>query len=127
MTAMDRKRELRPPWQRAAKLILSKADVMTVSRALRLTLFYDAKLGLHRLAVGSSPYQGQLRARECQACWPHSVAFSAGGDGGGGLFDQSKCGQVAAIIAAADAVSMVRLSVRKGTIVVLRVDGVDKK
>ena len=36
MTAMDRDRELRQHWQRAAKLILSKADVLTVSRALEL-------------------------------------------------------------------------------------------
>jgi len=34
MTAMDKKRELRQHWQRAAKLILAKADVMTVSRSL---------------------------------------------------------------------------------------------
>jgi hypothetical protein len=31
-------------WQRAAKLILAQADVVTVSRSLELALFYDAKL-----------------------------------------------------------------------------------
>ena len=49
MTAMDRKRELRPQWQRAAKLILSKADVLTVSRALGLALLYDAKLDVSKV------------------------------------------------------------------------------
>ena len=49
MTAMDRKRELRPQWQRAAKLILSKADVLPVSRALGLALFYDAKLDVSKM------------------------------------------------------------------------------
>jgi hypothetical protein len=48
-TAMDRKRELRPQWQRAAKLILSKADVSTVSRALGLALLYDAKLDVSKV------------------------------------------------------------------------------
>jgi hypothetical protein len=31
-------------WQQVAKLILAKEDVLTVSRALELELFYDAKL-----------------------------------------------------------------------------------
>ena len=44
MTAMGKQRELRQHWQRAAKLILAKADVLTVSRALELALFVDAKL-----------------------------------------------------------------------------------
>src|SRR5262249_27366018 len=34
MTGMDKKRELRTHWQRVAKLILAKEDVLTVSRAL---------------------------------------------------------------------------------------------
>jgi hypothetical protein len=51
MTAMDRKRELRPQWQRAAKLILSNADVLTVSRALGLALFYDGKLDVSKIAA----------------------------------------------------------------------------
>jgi hypothetical protein len=49
MTAMDRKRELHQHWQRAAKLILSKADVLTISRALELALFYDAKLDVSKV------------------------------------------------------------------------------
>jgi hypothetical protein len=49
MTAMDPKRELRQHWQRACKLILAKEDVMTVSRALELALFMDAKLDVSKL------------------------------------------------------------------------------
>jgi hypothetical protein len=41
---MDKKRELRTHWQRVAKLVLAKADVLTVSRTLELALFMDAKL-----------------------------------------------------------------------------------
>ncbi len=44
MTNMGKKRELRTHWQRACKLILAKEDVLTVSRALELALFMDAKL-----------------------------------------------------------------------------------
>jgi hypothetical protein len=36
MTAMGKERELRQHWQRACKLILAKADVLDVSRALEL-------------------------------------------------------------------------------------------
>jgi hypothetical protein len=46
MTGMGKKRELRGHWQRACKLILAKEDVLTVSRALELALFMDAKLNL---------------------------------------------------------------------------------
>jgi hypothetical protein len=46
MTSMGKKRELRTQWQRACKLILAKEDVLTVSRALELALFMDAKLVL---------------------------------------------------------------------------------
>jgi hypothetical protein len=35
---------LRSQWQRVAKLILAEEDVATVSRALELALFVDAKL-----------------------------------------------------------------------------------
>jgi hypothetical protein len=49
MTAMGGQREARQHWQRAAKLILSKSDVMTVSRALELALFKDAKLGVSKV------------------------------------------------------------------------------
>jgi hypothetical protein len=44
MTGIGKKRELRTHWQRVAKLILAKEDALTVSRALELALFYDAKL-----------------------------------------------------------------------------------
>ena len=49
MTGMGKQRELRSHWQRACKLILAKADVMTVSRALELALFYDAKLDVSKV------------------------------------------------------------------------------
>jgi hypothetical protein len=49
MTGMEKKRELRSHWQRACKLILAKADVLTVSRALELALFMDAKLDVSKL------------------------------------------------------------------------------
>jgi hypothetical protein len=44
MTSIGKKRELRDHWQRVAKMVLAKDDVLTVSRALELALFYDAKL-----------------------------------------------------------------------------------
>jgi hypothetical protein len=46
MTGMGKKRELLSHWQRIAKLILAKEDVLTVSRALEL---YDAKLDVSRI------------------------------------------------------------------------------
>jgi len=49
MTAMGKQREARQHWQRAAKLILSKSDVMTVSRALELALFMDAQLDVSKV------------------------------------------------------------------------------
>ena len=49
MTSIGKQRELRQHWQRACKLILAKADVMTVSRALELALFMDADLDVSKL------------------------------------------------------------------------------
>jgi hypothetical protein len=49
MTGMGKKRELRSHWQRVAKLILAKEDVLTVSRAPELALFMDAKLDVSQL------------------------------------------------------------------------------
>jgi hypothetical protein len=49
ITNIGRKRELRSHWQRIAKLILAKEDVLTVSRALELALFMDAKLDVSKL------------------------------------------------------------------------------
>jgi hypothetical protein len=49
MTSMGNKREVRAHWQRIAKLILAKEDVLTVSRALELALFMDAKLGVSKV------------------------------------------------------------------------------
>jgi hypothetical protein len=43
------KRELLNHWQRVAKLILAKEGVLTVSRALELALFYDAKLDVSKI------------------------------------------------------------------------------
>jgi hypothetical protein len=53
MTAMDKQRELRQRWQRVAKLILAKENVLTVSRALELALFMDAKLDVVAIASRS--------------------------------------------------------------------------
>jgi len=41
MTSIGKKRELLSHWQRVAKLVLAKEDVLTVSRALGLALFMD--------------------------------------------------------------------------------------
>jgi hypothetical protein len=48
MTSMGKKRELRTQWQRVAKLVLAKEDVLTVSRTLELALFMDAKLDVSK-------------------------------------------------------------------------------
>jgi len=55
MAAMDKNRELRTPWQRVCKLILAKEDVLTVSRALELALFRDAKLDVSKVRQNESP------------------------------------------------------------------------
>ena len=49
MTGMGKQRELRTQWQRVAKLILAKEDARTVSRALELALFMDAKLDVSKV------------------------------------------------------------------------------
>jgi hypothetical protein len=49
MTGIGKKREVRSQWQRVAKLILAKEDALTVSRALELALFYDAKLDVSKI------------------------------------------------------------------------------
>ena len=49
MTGIGKKRELRSQWQRVAKLILAQEDVRTVSRALELALFMDAKLDVSKV------------------------------------------------------------------------------
>ena len=49
MTGICKQRELRQHWQRVCKLILAKEDVLTVSRALELALFMDAKLDVSQL------------------------------------------------------------------------------
>jgi hypothetical protein len=51
MTAMNKQRELRQRWQRVAKLILAKENVLTVSRALELALFMDAKLDVAKVSA----------------------------------------------------------------------------
>ena len=49
LTNMGEQRELRVPRQRACKLILAKANVLTVSRALEPALFIDAKLAVSKV------------------------------------------------------------------------------
>jgi hypothetical protein len=46
-------------WQRACRLILAKADVMTVSRALELALFMDAALDVSN-ALGNKSRGGAM-------------------------------------------------------------------
>jgi hypothetical protein len=48
---MGEKRELRTHRQRACKLILAREDALTVSRALELALFMDAKLDVSKVAA----------------------------------------------------------------------------
>ena len=43
LTNMGKQRELRQRWQRIAKLILAKENVLTVSRALELALFHGCQ------------------------------------------------------------------------------------
>jgi hypothetical protein len=57
MTAMGKQREARQHW--AAKLILSKSNVMTVSRALELALFMDAKLDMSKVRCSPAFSQAQ--------------------------------------------------------------------
>jgi hypothetical protein len=49
MTGIGKKRELLSHWQRVAKLVLAKEDVLTVSRALELALFYDTKVDVSKV------------------------------------------------------------------------------
>jgi hypothetical protein len=53
MTSIGKKREMLNPWQPVAMPILAKEDVLTVSRALELALFYGAELDV--AAIGMSP------------------------------------------------------------------------
>jgi hypothetical protein len=55
MTAMGKQRELRQHWQRAAKLIPAKADVMEVSRALELALFMTPSSTCRKCRRNESP------------------------------------------------------------------------
>jgi hypothetical protein len=48
MTGMGKRRELRSQWQRVAKLILAKEDVLTVSRGLEL-VYLDDKLDVSKV------------------------------------------------------------------------------
>jgi hypothetical protein len=50
MTNMGKTRELQTHWQRVAKLVLAREDVLTVSRALELALFMDARLDVAKVA-----------------------------------------------------------------------------
>jgi hypothetical protein len=49
MTGIGKKRELLNHWQRVAKLVLAKEDAVTVSSALELALFMDAKLDVSKV------------------------------------------------------------------------------
>jgi hypothetical protein len=49
MTGMGKRRELLTHWQRVCKSILTKEDVLPVSRALELAVFMDAKLDVSKV------------------------------------------------------------------------------
>jgi hypothetical protein len=76
MTSMGKKRELRSHWQRACKLILAKEDVLTVSRALELALFMDAKLEVGGTRQGREAEQRPTRKREQNMAWIMSTVQS---------------------------------------------------
>jgi tripartite-type tricarboxylate transporter receptor subunit TctC len=46
MLALSKDREQNARWQRAAELLLARADVAAFSKQVELALFYDAKLDL---------------------------------------------------------------------------------
>ena len=50
MLRLSRDRERSARWQRAAQLLLAKADVGAVSRQLELALLYDGKLDVRAMA-----------------------------------------------------------------------------
>jgi hypothetical protein len=49
MLGPSKARELRTQWQRAAELLLAKADVANLSKQVELALFYDAKLDVSKV------------------------------------------------------------------------------
>jgi hypothetical protein len=50
MLRLSKDRERSARWQRAAQLLLAKADVGAVSRELELALLYDGKLDVGAMA-----------------------------------------------------------------------------
>ena len=50
MIRLSKDRERSARWQKAAQLLLAKADVDAVSRQLELALFYDGKLDVRAMA-----------------------------------------------------------------------------
>ena len=50
MLRLSKDRERSARWQRAAQLLLAKADVGAVSRQLELALLYDGKLDVRAMA-----------------------------------------------------------------------------
>jgi hypothetical protein len=72
MTSMGKKREVLNHWQRVCKLILAKEDVLTLSRALELALFYETwakpqhnAAATIRLIAITPKYPNFCRAGEC--------------------------------------------------------------
>jgi hypothetical protein len=60
MTAMDKQRELRQRWQRVAKLILAKENVLIVSRALELALFRTPSSTCQKSRQNESPGRNEF-------------------------------------------------------------------
>ena len=50
MLGLSKDRERSARWQRAAQLLLAKADVGAISRQLELALIYDGKLDVRAMA-----------------------------------------------------------------------------
>src|SRR5262249_39823620 len=67
MTSIGKKRELRQHWQWVCKMILAKEDVLTVSRALELALFYDARWEVYTPSRRSPLESGVLYGTNLEA------------------------------------------------------------
>src|SRR5262245_18342241 len=69
MLRLSKDRERSTRWQRAAQLLLAKADVGAVSRQLELALLYDGKLDVRAMALKpertspSASIRGHLTAK----------------------------------------------------------------
>ena len=63
MLRLSKDRERSARWQRAAQLLLAKADVGAISRQLELALLYDGKLDVRAMAVMRPTVMGRRKRR----------------------------------------------------------------